>query len=62
MTRDLQINRMQKALYCLRRFSGLGMRELGNKLGVYIQLGNWTCSITASSLHGDYAGIANPHQ
>lgn len=34
MTRDLQINRMQRALYCLRRFSGLGMRELGNKLGV----------------------------
>ena len=57
MTRDLQINRMQRALYCLRRFSGLGMRELGDKLGVTKQsISNWeTGRAPLQRLH--YMGI-----
>ena len=42
MTQDMYIYRTQKALYCLRRFSGWSMGDLGDMLGVTRQtIMNW---------------------
>ena len=42
MTQDMYIYRTQKALYCIRRFAGWTMSDLGDLLGVTKQaISNW---------------------